>query len=47
MADIPINPLAHFGKQVKKERLARGWSLPYLEERTGIDAGHWSGRRRS
>jgi hypothetical protein len=34
MADIPINPLAHFGKQVKKERLARGWSLPYLEERT-------------
>jgi hypothetical protein len=42
MADTPINPLAHFGKQVKKERLARGWSLPYLEERTGIDAGHWS-----
>jgi transcriptional regulator with XRE-family HTH domain len=42
MADTPVNPLAHFGKQVKKERLARGWSLPYLEQRTGIDAGHWS-----
>ena len=22
--------------------MARGWSLPQLEERTGIDAGHWS-----
>ena len=42
MADIAVNPLAHFGKQVKKERLARGWSLPELERRTGIDAGHWS-----
>ena len=42
MADISVNPLAHFGKQVKKERLARGWSLPQLETRTGIDAGHWS-----
>jgi hypothetical protein len=30
MADIPVNPLAHFGKQVKKERLARAWSLPQL-----------------
>ena len=42
MTGTSVNPLAHFGKQVKKERLARGWSLPYLEERTGIDAGHWS-----
>lgn len=42
MADIPVNPLTHFGKQVKKERLARGWSLPELARRTGIDAGHWS-----
>jgi transcriptional regulator with XRE-family HTH domain len=42
MADTLVNPLAHFGKQVKKERLARGWSLPELEKRTGIDAGHWS-----
>jgi hypothetical protein len=42
MADISVNPLTHFGKQVKKERLARGWSLPELGRRTGIDAGHWS-----
>ena len=42
MTDIPVNPLTHFGKQVKKERLARGWSLPELAKRTGIDAGHWS-----
>jgi hypothetical protein len=42
MTGTSVNPLAHFGKQVKKERLARGWSLPYLETRTGIDAGHWS-----
>jgi Domain of unknown function (DUF5753)/Helix-turn-helix domain len=42
MADTPVNPLSHFGKQVKKERLARGWSLPELERQTGIDAGHWS-----
>jgi hypothetical protein len=42
MADTTVSPLAHFGKQVKKERLARGWSLPHLEELTGIDAGHWS-----
>ena len=42
MTDTSVNPLAHFGKQVKKERLARGWSLPELEKRTGIDAGHWS-----
>jgi transcriptional regulator with XRE-family HTH domain len=42
MADTATNALAHFGKQVKKERLARGWSLPELERRTKIDAGHWS-----
>lgn len=42
MADISVNPLTHFGKQVKKERLARGWSLPELARQTGIDAGHWS-----
>lgn len=39
---MSLNPLTHFGKQVKKERLARGWSLPELARRTGIDAGHWS-----
>jgi transcriptional regulator with XRE-family HTH domain len=36
------NPLSHFGRQLKKERTARGWSLPELSRRTGIDAGHLS-----
>ncbi len=36
------NPVSHFGKQVRKERLARGWSLDELAGRTGIAAGHWS-----
>lgn len=36
------NPAAHFGRQLKKERLAHGWSLPELSKRTGIDAGHLS-----
>jgi transcriptional regulator with XRE-family HTH domain len=36
------NPVSHFGKQLKKERLAHGWSLPELSRRTGIDAGHLS-----
>jgi hypothetical protein len=34
--------VSHFGKQLKKERLAHGWSLPELSRRTGIDAGHLS-----
>jgi transcriptional regulator with XRE-family HTH domain len=36
------NPASHFGRQVKKERLARGLSLPELANVTGIDGGHWS-----
>ncbi len=32
----------HFGRQVRKERLAHGWSLQELARRTGIDAGHLS-----
>jgi transcriptional regulator with XRE-family HTH domain len=36
------NPATHFGRQLKKERLARGWSLPELSKRTGLDAGHLS-----
>jgi hypothetical protein len=36
------NPASHFGKVVKRDRLARGWSLPELAKVTGIDAGHWS-----
>lgn len=33
---------AHFGRQVRKERLARGWGLDELARRTGINAGHLS-----
>jgi transcriptional regulator with XRE-family HTH domain len=36
------NPVSHFGKQVRKERLGRGWSLDELARRTEIAAGHWS-----
>jgi transcriptional regulator with XRE-family HTH domain len=36
------NPVAHFGKQVRKERLARGWTLDELARRTGIAAPHLS-----
>jgi transcriptional regulator with XRE-family HTH domain len=36
------SPAAHFGRQMKKERLARGWSLPELSARTGINAAHLS-----
>jgi transcriptional regulator with XRE-family HTH domain len=33
---------SHFGRQMRKERLARGWSLPELAARTGINHGHLS-----
>ena len=36
------SPAQHFGKQMRKERLARGWSLPERSARTGINAGHLS-----
>jgi transcriptional regulator with XRE-family HTH domain len=39
---VTDNPAFHFGRQVKKERLARGWTLPDLQGVTGIDNGHWS-----
>ncbi len=32
----------HFGRQLKKERLAHGWGLRELSQQTGIDAGHLS-----
>ena len=32
----------HFGRQMRKERVAHGWSLPELAQRTGYDAGHLS-----
>jgi ribosome-binding protein aMBF1 (putative translation factor) len=36
------NPSTHFGRQVKKERLARGLSLRELSARSGIDYSHLS-----
>ena len=36
------NPVTHFGRQVRKERMARGWSIHELSRRTGIAAGHLS-----
>jgi hypothetical protein len=42
MPDTNGNPATHFGRQLKKERLTRGWSLPELSRRTGLDAGHLS-----
>jgi transcriptional regulator with XRE-family HTH domain len=41
MAGSHINGAAgHFGRQMKKERLARGWSLLELAQRMGVDAAH-------
>jgi transcriptional regulator with XRE-family HTH domain len=43
MAGIKENGMAgHFGRQMKKERLAHGWSLDELSRRTGINAAHLS-----
>ena len=36
------SPVTHFGRQVRKERLARGWSIHELARRTGVAAGHLS-----
>ncbi len=36
------NPVSHFGRQVRKERLARGWTLHELARLTGIAAPHLS-----
>ena len=36
------NPATQFGRQMRKERLARGWSLQELARTTGINVGHLS-----
>jgi transcriptional regulator with XRE-family HTH domain len=36
------NPSTHFARQMKKERLARGWSLREFSARTGVDIGQAS-----
>jgi transcriptional regulator with XRE-family HTH domain len=41
MAGSQTNGAAgHFGRQMKKERLARGWSIVELAQRMGVDAAH-------
>jgi transcriptional regulator with XRE-family HTH domain len=40
--NIDRNPLTHFGRQVRKERLARGWSLREFAARTGMAVAYWS-----
>ena len=39
-AHIGGNPATHFGRQMKKERLARGWTLRELAARTGVNFSH-------
>lgn len=34
------NPATHFGRQMRKERMARGWTLRELAARTGINFSH-------
>jgi hypothetical protein len=36
------NPATHFGRQMRKERVARGWSVHEFAARAGISAGHIS-----
>jgi transcriptional regulator with XRE-family HTH domain len=36
------NPATYFGKQMKKERLARGWSLREFAAHTGVNIAHAS-----
>jgi transcriptional regulator with XRE-family HTH domain len=41
MAGSQVNGAAgHFGRQMKKERLARGWSILELAQRMGVDPAH-------
>lgn len=37
-----FSPAVHFGKQVRKARRAKGWSIHELAQRSGISAGHLS-----
>jgi DNA-binding XRE family transcriptional regulator len=39
---VSDNPASHFGRQLKKERVESGLSLPELAKITGIDGGHLS-----
>lgn len=36
------NPATYFGKQMRRERVSRGWALTEFAQRIGYDAGHLS-----
>jgi hypothetical protein len=42
MAGKEVSAAGHFGRQMRKERVAHGWSLPEFSTRVGFDAGHLS-----
>jgi transcriptional regulator with XRE-family HTH domain len=37
---VARTPVGHFGRQVKRERTARGWTITELAQRSGIAAPH-------
>lgn len=39
-ANPPANPATHFGRQMRKERLMRGWTLREMSARTGVNFSH-------
>jgi hypothetical protein len=44
MGDGTNNPVRYFGRQVRKERLAAGWTLAEFGQRAGYDPAHRKGR---
>ena len=42
MSDGKTDPVRYFGRQVRKERLAAGWTLAEFGQRIGYDAAHLS-----
>ena len=42
MSDGANNPVRYFGRQVRKERLATGWTLAEFGQRIGYDPAHIS-----
>jgi transcriptional regulator with XRE-family HTH domain len=42
VSDDMNNPVRYFGRQVRKERLAAGWTLAEFGQRTGYDPAHVS-----
>jgi hypothetical protein len=42
MASSASNPVRYFGRQVRRARLAAGWTLTEFGQRTGYDAAHVS-----